>query len=146
MDQLLAKTNMAKKNEKRLLKQIWKRKEALETMLFKMKYDKLLKTLAGGNYMISQMRKEKGPSSIYIENPQDPKVDIPSNIFMFNNIIKDTFEVEDSSTDEEDERQFMTGKEWLDICLDSYEEKNPFKVGKVYGPSQRKINKLDCVD
>lgn len=65
---------------------------------------------------------------------------------MFNNIIKDTFNVEDSSTDEEEEQSFLTQKEWLNRCLASYDEKNPFKAGRVIAPSQRKLNKLDCVD
>ena len=41
----MAKANMAKKSERFVVKQIFKRKEALENKLFKMKYAKLLKTL-----------------------------------------------------------------------------------------------------
>lgn len=54
MEQMLASASIEKKHEKGLVQQIWKRKEALETMLFKMKYDKLLKTLSGGNYIMSK--------------------------------------------------------------------------------------------
>lgn len=65
---------------------------------------------------------------------------------MFESIIKDTFDIEDSSTDEEEEKSFLTKKEWLNKCLASYDNKNPFRAGKVMGPCQRKLNKLDCVD
>lgn len=59
LEQMLATVNIQKKHEKRLIQQIWKRKEALETMLFKMKYDKLIKTLSGGNYIMSQWSSQK---------------------------------------------------------------------------------------
>ena len=29
----------------------------------------------------------------------------------------------------------LTEKEWLLKCLESFEEKNPFKIGRVLGPS-----------
>lgn len=47
-------------------------------------------------------------SSIYEENPQDPKIDIPQNKFLFNNIIKESFDVNDSSDDEEEKLSFMS--------------------------------------
>lgn len=45
LEQFMAKANMAKRSEQIVVKQIFKRKEALETKLFKMKYAKLLRTL-----------------------------------------------------------------------------------------------------
>ena len=84
------------------IKQIFKRKEALESKLFKMKYAKLLKTLADQSYhKINQAQKSK-VSSIYIENPRDPKVGIPANTYMFENVIKDAFNLDDSSSEEEE--------------------------------------------
>ena len=66
---------------------------------------------------------------------------------MFDYIIKDTFNIDDSSSEDEiEKKELLTQKEWLNKCLTIYEKKNPIKVGRVAGPSQRKINKLDCVD
>ena len=69
LDQMLARANIVKKHEKKLIESIFKRKEALETMLFKMKYEKLLKTLASGNQIMAIKKAARQPSSIYVENP-----------------------------------------------------------------------------
>ena len=42
----MAKANLAKKSEQIVMKQIFKRKEALESKLFKLKYAKLLRTIS----------------------------------------------------------------------------------------------------
>ena len=66
---------------------------------------------------------------------------------MFDYIIKDTFNIDDSSSeDEEEKKDLLTKKEWLNKCLSIYDTKNPIKEGRIAGPSQRKINKLDEVD
>ena len=66
---------------------------------------------------------------------------------MFDSIIKDTFNIDDSSSeDEEEKKELLTKKEWLNRCLQIYDVKNPIKEGRIAGPSQRKINKLDEVD
>ena len=67
-------------------------------------------------------------------------------MFMFQNVIKEAFDVEDSSSEDDEDSKFMTSAERMEQCLQIYEEKNPFKVGRVFGPSQRRLNKLDCVD
>ena len=111
-----------------------------------MKYAKLLRTLTDQSKTQIQNHK-RHPSSIYEENPVDPKVDIPANKYMFESTIKDAFNIDDSSSEDEDEkRQFFTKSEMLDQCMEIYEQKNPVKVGRVSGPSQRKLNKLDCVE
>ena len=46
-------------------------------------------------------------SSIYEENPIDPKVDIPANKYMFETTIKDTFNIDDSSSEDEEEKKQM---------------------------------------
>lgn len=129
-----------------MVKQIFKRKEALENKLFKMKYSKLLRTLTDqSRTQIADQRRH--PSSIYEENPVDPKVDIPANKYMFDVTIKDAFEIYDSSSDEEEEKKnFYTKSEMFDQCMEIYEDKNPVKVGRVAGPSQRKLNKIDCIE
>ena len=97
--------------------------------------------------MVAAQNKTKRPSSIYEENPVDPRVGIPSNTYMFESIVRDTFNIDDSSSDSDDEKKDMlTPQEWLAICLEAFEKKNPIKAGRVAGPSQRKLNKLDCVD
>ena len=47
LEQFVAKAHLAKKTEKYMIRQVIKRKEALESKLFKMKYKKLLKALSG---------------------------------------------------------------------------------------------------
>ena len=39
----------------------------------------------------------KKPSSIYEENPQDPKMGIRSNVYFYDSLIKDQFNLSDSS-------------------------------------------------
>ena len=85
-------------------------------------------------------------SSIYEENPSDPKIEIPANKFMFENIIRDVYDIEDSSEEEEGFNDFKTQKEWYRKIMQLYEEKNPVKAGRIFEPSQSKINKLDCID
>ena len=51
LEQFLAKASLAKKSEQRVVKQIYRRKEALENKLFKMKYAKLLKTMSDASYL-----------------------------------------------------------------------------------------------
>jgi len=94
-----------------------------------MKYAKLLKNLSGSNSsLLNSKSKETAPSSIYVENPLDPKIGIPANTFAFDYIIHDAFNIDDSSSDEEPSNEgVLTEKEWLKKCLESYEDKNPFK-------------------
>ena len=66
---------------------------------------------------------------------------------MFETTIREAFDIDDSSSeDEEEKKQMYTKEEMLKQCLEVYEEKNPIKVGRVAGPSQRRINKLDCTE
>ena len=53
---------------------------------------------------------KRHPSSIYEENPVDPKVDIPANKVMFNTTIKDAFDIDDSSSEDEEEKKQMFNK------------------------------------
>jgi hypothetical protein len=66
-----------------------------------MKYSKLLKNLSMTNSLMNSKNKGTVPSSIYEENPIDPKLGIPANTYMFDNIIHDAYNIEDSSSDEE---------------------------------------------
>ena len=56
-------------------------------------------------------------SSIYEENPSDPKTDIPANRFMFDTVIRDAFEIYDSSDEEEDKKDFLSQSEWYERVL-----------------------------
>ena len=47
-------------------------------------------------------------SSIYEENPSDPKTDIPANRFMFDTVIRDAFEIYDSSDEEDEQKDFLS--------------------------------------
>ena len=85
-------------------------------------------------------------SSIYEENPSDPKTDIPANRFMFDTVIRDAFEIYDSSDDEEEKKDFLSQSEWYERVLQIFHDKNPVKAGRVFCPSQSKINKLGCID
>lgn len=117
LEQFMARAKNAKKSEQVAVKSIFKRKEALETKLFKMKYAKLLRIITDQSRHQS-LNQERHPTSIYEENPVDPKIDIPANKYMFETTIKDTFNIDDSSSDEEDERRkFYTNKEMLQQCL-----------------------------
>ena len=100
-----------------------RRKDALESKLFQMKYSKLLRAISDSTRMASSTRggfAEK-ISSIYEENPSDPKTEIPANKFMFENIIKDAFDVHDSSDEEEDKKDFMSQNDWLRKVMEIYE-------------------------
>ncbi len=78
------------------------------------------------------------PSSIYEENPVDPKIGIPQNTYMFECIIKDAFDIHESSSDEEeDKKDILTEKEWHQKCMEIYERKNPIKVGRLAGPNSK---------
>ena len=90
--------------------------------------------------------KSSNPSSIYEENPVDPRVGIPANTHMFDNVVKDAFNFDDSSSDEEEKAAMLNEKEMLQKCVQIYEDKNPLKLGRLAGPSQRKLNKLDSID
>lgn len=109
----MAKANLAKKSEQIIVKQIFRRKEALEGKLFKMKYAKLLKTISDNNQKHVSKDLAKQPTSIHVENPIDPKVGIPANTYMFESIIKDAFDIDDSSDEEEAKKDCLTKKEWL---------------------------------
>ena len=85
-------------------------------------------------------------SSIYEENPSDPKTGIPANRFMFDTVIRDAFEIYDSSDDEEEKKDFLSQSEWYERVLQIFHDKNPVKAGRVFCPSQSKINKLGCID
>lgn len=130
------------------VKMIFRRKEALEQKLFKMKYHKLLKTIADASSMASNKEKLKQVSSIYEENPIDPKLGIPQNTYMFDNMIKDTYNIQDSSSSEDENKNdhFLTKQERLEQVMEIYERKNPIKTVRVAEPSSRKIGKLDCID
>jgi len=59
LEQFVAKANLAKKSDRIAVKMIFRRKEALEQKLFKMKYHKLLKTIADASSMASNKEKFK---------------------------------------------------------------------------------------
>jgi len=77
-----------------------------------MKYSKLLRAISDSNrhYTTSKGLQDK-ISSIYEENPSDPKSDIPANKFMFETVIRDAFDVYDSSDEEADEKDFLSQSE-----------------------------------
>mmetsp|Transcript_2165 Transcript_2165/g.2999 ORF Transcript_2165/g.2999 Transcript_2165/m.2999 type:complete len:127 (+) Transcript_2165:149-529(+) len=112
-----------------------------------MKYSKLLRAISDSNrhYATSKGMQDK-ISSIYEENPSDPKSDIPANKFMFETVIRDAFDVYDSSDEEADEKDFLSQREWLDRVMGIFEDKNPIKAGRIFCPSQSKMNKLGCID
>lgn len=112
-----------------------------------MKYSKLLRAISDSNRVLTTSGgfSEK-LSSIYEENPSDPKTDIPANKFMFENVIKDAFEIHDSSDDDDDKKDFLSQHEWYNKVMRIYEKKNPVKAGRVFEPSQNKISKLTCLD
>lgn len=59
-----------------------------------MKYSKLLRAISDSNRVLTTAGGFAAKvSSIYEENPSDPKTDIPANKFMFENIIKDAYEI-----------------------------------------------------
>ena len=87
-----------------------------------MKYSKLLHAISDSNRVLTTgggCFNDK-ISSIYEENPTDPKTDIPSNKFMFENIIKDAFEIQDSSDEEDDKKDFLTQTEWYNKVMTIY--------------------------
>lgn len=59
LEQFVAKANLAKKSDRMAVKMIFRRKEALEQKLFKMKYHKLLKTIADASSMAANKEKFK---------------------------------------------------------------------------------------
>jgi len=82
-----------------------------------MKYGKLLKTLSDQTYLQKTGAKNSNPSSIYEENPVDPRVGIPANTYMFDNVVKDAFNFDDSSSEEEEKAEMLTEKEMLVKCV-----------------------------
>ena len=83
-----------------------------------MKYAKLLRTLSDASYLQEAKERTKQPSSIHEENPVDPKIGIPANTYMFESIVKDAFNIDDSSSEDEEEKKDMKSqKEWLQTCL-----------------------------
>ena len=106
----MAKARLAKKSQKMVVQEIYRRKDALENKLFQMKYTKLLRAISSSNRMLNAGSGTFAGkvSSIYEENPSDPKTEIPANKFMFENIIKDAFEIQDSSESGEEEKGFLS--------------------------------------
>jgi len=98
-----------------------------------MKYSKLLRAISDSNRVLTTSGgfSEK-LSSIYEENPSDPKTDIPA--------------IHDSSDDDDDKKDFLSQHEWYNKVMRIYEKKNPVKAGRVFEPSQNKISKLTCLD
>ena len=86
----IGKVNLAKKNEQHKVSELLLRKKNLEMKLEQLKYHKLLKTISA-NCKLSLTRNEftKKPSSIYEENPQDPKMGIRSNVYFYDSLIRD---------------------------------------------------------
>ena len=90
----MAKAKLAKKSNQVVIQQIYRRKDALENKLFQMKYSKLLRAISDSNRVLTVSGGfAQKISSIYEENPSDPKTDIPANRFMFENIIKDAYDI-----------------------------------------------------
>ena len=87
-----------------------------------MKYSKLLHAISDSNRVLTTGGGcfNGKISSIYEENPTDPKTDIPANKFMFENIIKDAFEIQDSSDEEDDKKDFLTQTEWYNKVMTIY--------------------------
>ena len=54
LEAFVAKSNLAKKSERLQVAKVFKRKEALENKLFKIKYSKLLKNLSDNSYLQNQ--------------------------------------------------------------------------------------------
>ena len=78
-----------------------RRKNMLETKLFKMKYFKICKIIVGGLAQNNYFGLDRYTTSVMQENITDPKLDIPQNVEMFENVIKYSLpESEDSSGDE----------------------------------------------
>jgi len=145
IDQYMAKARRARRGHQLMVKSLYRRKEALENKLFQMKYAKLLKHISANNSLMATSTIQNKPSSIYEENPSDPKMGIPANDFLLASVVKDTFEIYDSSSDEEEAQRCRSDKERYDDVMQIFEEKNPVKAGCVFGPSQRKLNRLDCI-
>ena len=63
-----------------------------------------MKTISANSKLSITQKGEftKKPTSIYEENPTDPKMSIRSNLYFYDNLIKDAFNVSDSSDSEED--------------------------------------------
>ena len=102
-DMFMVKVNSARKQEAHKVEKLLRRKERLEIKLEHLKYHKLLKTISA-NCKSSMNQKEfsKPPSSIYEENPTDPKMGIRANVYFYDNLIKEQFAVSDSSDSEEE--------------------------------------------
>ena len=99
----MTKVNQAKREEHHKVQELLKRKEKLEGKLEALKYHKLLKQISGTcKSSMHQHEFTKKPTSIYEENPADPKMGIPSNVYFYDNLIKEQFTVSDSSDSEED--------------------------------------------
>ena len=100
---------MAEKTKHSQIENLFKRREALEAKLFRLKYAKLMKLLSSASAM-SAMKKDytMKMSSIYEENPQDHSLRIKANRDLFENVVKEAFNVYDSSDSEEEINKRMT--------------------------------------
>ena len=90
----------------------------------------------------------KKPSSIYDENPADPKMGIPSNIYFYDNLIKENFTISDSSDSEEDltEKQYLRGNKKYELALERFKARNINKKKDPRQISDRRMKMLEPED
>ena len=143
----LGKVNLAKKHEQHKVETLLRRKENLESKLEQLKYHKLLKTISA-NCKLSLKKNEftREPTSIYQENPQDPKMSIRSNVYFYENLIKDQFSISDSSDSDEELNQYMNNRTACEHALKRFQEKNPDSSKEPRQISDRRMKMLDADD
>ena len=119
---------MARKTEAHKVQKLIARKNNLEARLEHLKYHKLMKTISANSKLSITQKGEftKKPTSIYEENPTDPKMSIRSNLYFYDNLIKDAFNVSDSSDSEEDikETGLNTNKKAYEKALQRFMSRN----------------------
>ena len=106
-----------------------KRKNIMEAKVFKKRYERVDKYISGIPKPIGGINKEYRPS-IYNDEVVDPKVDIPSNKAIFNNVIK-TKKSEDQDDDEEDDKKVFNEDEQIEKELQAIKDKISNKISKL---------------
>ena len=126
-----------------------RRKEKLEGKLEQLRYHKLLKQISGSaRKSMNQHEFTKKPTSIYEENPADPKMGIPSNIYFYDNLIKEHFTVSDSSDSEEDinDSKYKRGHQRYEEALERFKSRNKDPRKKPKQISDRRLKMLEPED
>ena len=106
----------------------------MESKVFKKRYERVDKYISGIPKPIGGINKEYRPS-IYNDEVVDPKVDIPSNKAIFNNVIK-TKKSEEQDDDEEDDKKVINEDEQIDKELQAIKDKISSKISKVKDVNQ----------